>query len=648
MFGKRLRTLYKSISVMGNRVFVVGAIEAALVIFSLFAAFLLCSDFRLPERALFLSSTAVLLGIRLPLLYWFNLMQGWWRYTGINESLDIGKAVFSGSILFFLLVQFIFIPKEMQNSHFPIAVLVVESIVTICILAAGRLLSRLLADNTVHGTASSKLVVIIGAGAAAQLMLRDINKPGSGFAALACLDDDPSKIGIRIGGIEVVGPVDYLPELTQKLHIDEVWIVVPSATNDQMNRFVSICSSTGVRYRTLPSWREIMSGQDVLPQIREVNLEDLLGRDPVRINLNIVQREIRGRVVMVTGAAGSIGTELCSQLLQYDPAMLVCVDRNENGMFFLEHAHRQKKNAIKMAYCVADISNGVRMAGLFKEHGVQVIFHAAAYKHVPVMESNISEALTNNVFALIELLSIAEDSGCETFVMISSDKAVNPTNVMGATKRIGELILSSRPESNMRCVSVRFGNVLGSNGSIVPILQAQIRQNLELTITHPEIKRFFMTIQEAVSLVLQACAIGEHGDLLVLDMGEPMAILDLARSLIRLSGKSEQDVPIRIIGLRDGEKLKEEMFYQSEEVLPTSCEKIKRTRSKMYSWQKLRRLLEELELANTTESAQSIKLKMKEIVFEYNFATSSIEGHESHGVLDLKSNQSRFPSVTSH
>lgn len=321
---------------------------------------------------------------------------------------------------------------------------------------------------------------------------------------------------------------------------------------------------------------------------------------------------------MVTGAAGSIGSELCSQLLSYDPAELICVDQSETGMFYLELKQRARAARVPVSYCVADISNVARMQRIMLDHKVEIIFHTAAYKHVPVMESNVSEAVYNNISALQTLLDVADHCNVNSFVMISSDKAVNPTNVMGASKRIGELIVASRPRTKMTCAAVRFGNVLGSNGSVVPIFQEQIRRDHEITITHPEIKRYFMTIDEAVSLVLQAFTVGQHGDILVLDMGEPIRIVDLAKNLIRLSGKTEKEVKIRFVGLRDGEKLKEELFYDSEQVWPTECNKVLRTRSTVRRWAELSAMLKELDLLVQAGSDEELKSAMKAIVPEYD------------------------------
>jgi FlaA1/EpsC-like NDP-sugar epimerase len=616
-----IRGFYRAVSAMSHRTAFVAFVEAVFVSASLLAAFFLRLDFQSPEGRLIWLPLPTLLVVRIALLAHFNLLRGWWRYTGVNEIIEIIKAITLGSGIFFAVIRYLLGMKE-----FPLSVFILEGMITTLLLLAGRMLSRVLAETTFKKNEISKLIIIIGAGRGADLVISELTRPGSRYSPLACLDDDQTKKGISLRGVKVLGTPDDLPELLKKFAADEVWIAVPSATSAQMSRFVSLCESAGVKYKTLPSLSDMILNGDVVNQIREVKLDDLLGRDPVSLSLEIVREQIEGRSIIVTGAAGSIGTELCAQLLEYDPALLVCVDQNENGTFFLQLAHKSHRNCDKVVYCVADVSNTARMATIFKEHKVQLIFHAAAYKHVPMMEANVQEAVHNNIFSLLELLSIAEDSGCESFVMISSDKAVNPTNVMGTTKRICELILSSRPVRNMRCVSVRFGNVLGSNGSVVPILQEQLRRNEELTITHPEIRRYFMTIHEAVSLVLQAFTVGEHGDLLVLDMGKSVRIIDLARRLIRLNGKSEEDVRIRIVGLRDGEKLEEEMFYDTEESLPTLCEKVRKTRGKLQSWSELETMLIDLRLAlemNYPESERAgavIRAKMKRIVPEFRYA----------------------------
>jgi FlaA1/EpsC-like NDP-sugar epimerase len=345
-----------------------------------------------------------------------------------------------------------------------------------------------------------------------------------------------------------------------------------------------------------------------------------LGRVPVDLDLEPVRKHLRDRVVMVTGAAGSIGSELCRQIRTCKPKLLICLDQNETGIFYLQHqlARDEGNPSGRQVFCVADFTNPERMRRIFLTYGVEVVFHAAAYKHVPVMEDNVEEAVGNNVFGLLSLLNVAESTKCSTFLMISSDKAVNPTNVMGCTKRVGELILAAWPLERMRCVSVRFGNVLGSNGSVVPIFQEQIRQDRPITITHPEITRFFMTMSEAVSLVLQAFAIGHKGDILVLDMGEPVRITELAENLVRLSGKSCHE--IKFIGLRPGEKLFEELFYSDERAFPSACEKIACTESVKLAWPALKRSLDELYMTMSLGKREPILFQLRRIVPQFTYA----------------------------
>ena len=484
--------------------------------------------------------------------------------------------------------------------------------------------SRILAESVRADHFTCKRVLLIGAGAGAQTILHELRRTGSGFVAVGCLDDDPSKVGIRVHDVPVLGTVDRLPEVLSSNPADEILIAVPSATGPQMQRFVQICTRANVPFRTLPALRDIIAGEVTVSQLREVSLEDLLGRQPVLLDLDSVRREIAGRCLLVTGAAGSIGSELCHQILDYGPQHLICLDQSESGLFFLRLDLEARQNgASRVTFCVADVNDRDHLSRLLGKWKPQIIFHAAAYKHVPLMEENVQEAVKNNVLALAGLLKLAERAGCLSFILISSDKAVNPSNIMGATKRIGELIVSSRPFSQMRCVSVRFGNVLGSSGSVVPVLKQQLGSHQPLTVTHPDVKRFFMITREAVALVLQAFTLGSHGDILVLDMGEPVRIVDLARNLARLSGKPEKDVQIRFTGLREGEKLEEELFYAHEQVIDTDCPKIKRTSGCGRNWLELQRKLEELRLSLSVDGAAPVRAKVREIVPEYCFAEPS-------------------------
>ena len=591
----------------------VASFLALLIFCSLLLAWLLRFDFSLPYLPRLLAAAPILILIRLAAIGQFRLFHGWWRYTDLKDVVELLKAILLGSAAFLVVMRFV-----LGAPAFPRSIYLLESLVSTALLVGARTFTRVLAELVRRDRGAAKNVMLIGAGFAAQMVIREIEQPGSGYRAVGCVDDDPSKVGIRIHGVPVMGTVEQLPRLVSTRAVDEILIAVPSATGTQMQRFVGLCEQAAVRFKTVPTLQDVITGRVSISQFRDVRPEDLLGRVPIEIDLESVRKQIEGRVVLVTGAAGTIGSELCRQILEYNPKRMLCVDQSETGVFYLQLELSEHSNkGTRLVFHVSDVGDCKRMQSLVAEHGPEVVFHAAAYKHVPVMEGNAHEAVKNNIFALLTLLDVVEEGGCQSFVLISSDKAVNPTSIMGATKRIGELIVGARPTSSMRCVSVRFGNVLGSNGSVVPILQKQLRNNQQLTVTHPEIRRFFMTTREAVSLVLQAFTIGNRGDTLVLDMGRSVRILDLARTLIRLSGKSENEVSIKFTGLREGEKLFEELFYASEVVQPTSFQKIKRIRSAPHRWFELQRHLEELRASTCINGAAPIRAKMKEIVPEY-------------------------------
>jgi len=606
-------------------------LQIGLIVCSLFCAWLLRFEFRLPDPGLLWTGTLVLVIVRLSVMPFFNLMHGWWRYTGLSDSIDVLKAALTGSFAFFLIVRY-----GLQLTAFPLSIYALEMLLTFMLLAGVRVLSRVVVESVRAGSGSKRLL-LVGAGHAAQAIIRETrlekrakangvqrnppNDNDSGYKVIGCVDDDPLKKGLRIMGVPVFGQIKDLQKFVVRERIDEVLIAIPSATQSQMCRLVAICKEAGVAFRTVPTMAELIAGRVTLQQVREVSLSDLLGRIPVDLDLESVREHIRDRVVMVTGAAGSIGSELCRQIRDYKPKLLLCLDQNETGIFHLQHqlAHGGGSDSSNV-FCVADFSNQERMRKIFLAHRVEIVFHAAAYKHVPMMEANVDEAVGNNVFGLLALLNVAESSNCSSFVMISSDKAVNPSNVMGCTKRVGELILAAWPGERMRCVSVRFGNVLGSNGSVIPLFQEQIRQNQPITITHPEMTRFFMTISEAVSLVLQAFVIGRKGDILVLDMGKPVRIADLANTLIRLSGKTGQE--IKFVGLRPGEKLFEELFYAEERVFPSACEKIACTESVRLAWATLKRGLDALYIAVSLGNRASILAHLHRIVPQFTYAGS--------------------------
>lgn len=587
-----------------------------LILASLTCAWLLQFDFTLPQRRILLSVAPILVLFRLLAMAHCRLLHGNWRYTGVDDATEILKSISFSSVAFFVAVRFLFHIQALPSSIY-----VMEAVLSACLLAGVRLGFRVLSEaaNRLSSDDARKQVIIIGAGFAAQMIIRELRHVANHYWVVGCVDDDKSKLRQKIQGKRVLGTVSQLPEIAAEYGVREALIAVPSATKTQMRRFVNICEEAGVKSSTVPSLQDIISGRAKIDELHEVNLNDLLGREAVQIDLDSVRHVLTDKVVLVTGAAGSIGSELCRQILEYQPSKLVCLDQNETGLFYLEMELRRTQNAACISYCVADYTYSDRMSRILSTHQIQIVFHAAAYKHVPLMEQNPRVALENNVFGLTRFLDLAQSLGCEAFVLISSDKAVNPTNVMGCTKRLGELILASRKNGDMRCVSVRFGNVLGSQGSVVPVFQKQIAEKQCLTVTHPDISRFFMTISEAVSLVLQASAIGRHRDILVLDMGEPIRIVDLARTLIRLSGKTERDVEISFTGLRPGEKLYEELFYEDEQVLKTSCDKIKRTSGAILSWPELKAGLDDLRATIYTTDDDEMRAKIQNIVPEYSF-----------------------------
>jgi len=594
----------KRVFVKQRQVVIVGA-QVALIVLS--------AEFAFPQVRLFLLALPLLVSMRLLAMEQFNLFHGYWRYTGMSDAVDIVKAVALGSAGFVIAERWIF-----GVTSFPISVYCIEAILTAGALGGVRMLSRAFMQRVqVHASGmASKTVVVIGAGCGAGMLLREL--PRSGYTALALVDDDPAKAGVRLHGVRVAGTIKDLPRIVRHFGPEELMIAIPSATGEEMRRITERCQETGLRFRTIPGLADLIYGTVTVEQLREVNLEDLLGRKPVEFNLQSVKRKIAGRVVMVTGAAGSIGSELCNQLLMYGPSKLVCVDQAETPLFHLQQAH--SRPGVKAVYRVADVTDGARMRDLIEEHDVRAIFHAAAYKHVSLMEENLQEAVKNNVFGLLTLMEVAGQSGCEDFLLISSDKAVHPTSFMGCTKRIGELIVASRPSGRMRCVSVRFGNVLGSQGSVIPLFQEQIRTHRQISVTDPDVTRYFMTIPEAVSLVLQAFTIGSKGDILVLDMGQPVRILDMAKTLIRLSGIAQDKIKIVFSGLRPGEKLYEELFYDFEGRSLTEAQKVLRTQSRVTSWQELQAQLQALHAEYATGVPARIRSMVKEIVPQYQWA----------------------------
>ena len=592
------------------------AVQLSAVCAALLVAWVLRFDFSFPYPRLVCAALPVLTVCRWISLSGYRLTHNYWRNTGIGDLLDLVKSIAVGSLLFVLAMRILTYNRSFPKA-LPLSIFVIEPILSLlflCSLRAGTAL--FLQSRAARRQGERKKTLVIGAGYAGAILLKALRT--TEYETVGLLDDSGALHGIRICGIPVLGGIDRLPEVARRLGVKEVLIAIPSATGSQMLRITGYCVRAGVKYRSVPSLSDLISGKESIAELREFNLDDLLGREPVRFESAGVRTRLEGRVVMVTGAAGSIGSELCKQIVQQRPLKIICVDQSETSLFYLQQKLLSETDR-PVICAVTDIGDKRRMRNLLLLHQVQVVFHAAAYKHVPMVEANAYEGVRNNVFAMLDLFEVAEECGCRDFLLISSDKAVNPSSLMGCTKRLGEMVVASRQKRSMRCVSVRFGNVLGSQGSVIPLFRDQIRQGRAVTVTHPDVTRYLMTIPEAVSLTLQAFAIGEHGDILVLDMGEPIRILDLARTMIRIAGKSEREIPIVITGLRPGEKLHESLFYASESRFETEAKNVMRAQGRQMNWFHLQRGLRELEAAMRAHDDNQIRCVVKQLIPEYEW-----------------------------
>ena len=442
---------------------------------------------------------------------------------------------------------------------------------------------------------------------------------GRRYEPLGFLDDNPSKQGEHIHGVRVLGPIERVTELAETQQIDEIILAIPSLRGREMRRILEICRPTGAQIRTLPGVANLIDGRVTVTQLANVNIEDLLGREPVVLDAEQLATFLENRVALVTGAGGSIGSELCRQVCRFGPRRLVLIEQAENSLFHIERALRAEYPDVDIVPCIADICDTKRIDAIFAAEKPEVVFHAAAHKHVPLMEANPGEAIKNNVFGTRKLADVADRHGVEKFVMVSTDKAVNPTSVMGVSKRVAEIYVQSLSQrSRTQFVTVRFGNVLGSAGSVVPLFREQIAKGGPITVTHPEMQRYFMTIPEACQLVMQAGAMGHGGEIFVLDMGEPVKIVDLARDLVRLSGlEPDQDIEIKFTGVRPGEKLFEEIAVDEENVDKTKHPKIYVGRFRPQALAEVERGLAELHRLSNGVDVVGIKRAFRRIVPEY-------------------------------
>jgi len=583
---------------------------------SLALAFLLRFDFRVPSvyAGVIPIWLPVLLAFRVLAFFRVGLFRGLWRYTGARDLTAIVKAT-----TFATLALTAFLVFGLQT--FPRSILVIEWLLAIVLVGGMRFAIRWLKPSGAPLPAETKKqrVLILGAGDAGETLLRELqHRHAARYEPVGLLDDDHHKRGAHIHGVRVLGRIEELPVFAADREVEEVLVAIPSASGAQMRRIVDLCKAAGVRFRTIPGLDRLIDGRVTVSQLRNVAIEDLLGRDPVRLDMEAISAAMRGHVVMVSGAGGSIGSEICRQVCRFAPSALLLVERAENNLFHIHRELAASHPEVPLVPCIADVGDALRMEDLFEEHRPTVVFHAAAHKHVPMMEWNPGEAVKNNVLGTKNLAELSDRHGVERFVMISTDKAVNPTSVMGASKRVAEIFVQALSQrSRTRFVTVRFGNVLGSAGSVIPIFQEQIASGGPVTVTHPEMKRYFMTIPEASQLVLQAGTMGEGGEIFILDMGEPVKIADLARDLITLSGlEPDVDVEIRFTGVRPGEKLFEELSVDAEAAEKTRHPKIFVGRFRPHAFERVQRQIREISsLAH--ERAEDIRAKFREIVPEY-------------------------------
>ena len=496
-----------------------------------------------------------------------------WRYTSLRDVLALGQALVVGVIIAYASMWLLPPIDRGGNDPLPRGVVVLDLVLAGLLLVTARAVARIVFERRgpfVRG----REVLVIGGGNAGELIVREMVKKSSGFSPIGILDDDLAMQGLQLHGVKVRGTVDRLDRILRETRLDEVVIAMPSASGARRQTVVEVCRAHGVPVRTLPGPKELLGADSLVTRLRDVQVEDLLGRQPVRLDLTEIGSYVSGRVVLVTGAGGSIGSELVRQIGHLGPSSLVLIDNSETNLFTIERELHDGGMANVVAV-LADVKDARRMRALLATHAPQVVFHAAAYKHVPVMEQNPLEAIRNNTLATRDLAAIVRDAGVERFVLISTDKAVNPQTVMGASKALCEWVVeaAAQAESDTRFIAVRFGNVLASSGSVIPIFREQIAAGGPVTVTDERMTRYFMTIPEAAQLVIEAGGVGASGDIFVLDMGEPVSIMQLARDMVRLSGK-EGKVEIRVTGIRPGEKLDEELFEHDEEVERTRHEKL--------------------------------------------------------------------------
>ncbi len=614
---------------------------------SIYVSYLLRFDFSIPKPFLIslIKVLPYILVAKLVIFYFFDLYRGMWRYTSIVDLMNILKATTLSSM--FIMSGLLMMTRF---KGFPRSAYLIDWFLTILLVAGLRMTVRFcfqfseqrvgfgfIADavsNLIRKEKrKAKNLIIIGAGSCGEIILREmINNSVLNYRVLGFLDDNPAKHGKKIHGIRVLGAVEQIDQFVRAYSADEILIAIPSASAKQMRRIVRLCKKTEITYKTLPNYGELINGSITVHSIREVAYQDLIGREVVKLDEISIKKGIAGRVILVTGAAGSIGSELCRQLCRYDPEKIVLFDRAESPLYNLELELSKTFPTVVLHPILGDILNTGQLDRAFSDHEPKLVFHAAAYKHVPVLELQPWNAVGNNILGTMNVVNSAKANGVERFVFVSTDKAVRPTNVMGATKRVSEMLVQcQKAEKNNTTLfmTVRFGNVVGSVGSVVPLFRKQIANGGPVTVTHPEVTRFFMTIPEASQLILEASTMGNGGEIFILDMGTSIKIDDMAKDLIRLSGfEPDVDISIEYTGLRPGEKLHEELIDKDEGLLPTTHEKILVLESRSCDLNWLTEKIDRLADLAVKQDVSGIKTTLKQIVSEYTISSEKLK-HDS-------------------
>ncbi|MHB8453185.1 MAG: polysaccharide biosynthesis protein [Acidiferrobacterales bacterium] len=564
------------------------------------------------------------------MFWYFGLYRGVWRFASLPDLIRIVKAAIAGvsiaAATIFVLTRLILIPRS---------VFLLDGILLVLLLGGPRFFYRWLKDRHLYWQVGKK-VLIVGAGRAGEMLVRDLLRdPDHTYQPAAFVDDDAGTRHKDIHGIPVCGTIDEIPVIANDLGVELILIALPSASSAQMRRIVGVCESTGIHFRMLPRMQDLVTSQIGIKELREVKLDDLLGRETVSLDWKAITQGTQDKTILVSGGGGSIGSELCRQIARLNPVRLIIFEQSEFNLYAIEMELRREFPTLSLQIFLGDVTDAIAVNRVLETYKPNVIFHAAAYKHVPMLENQVRAAVVNNALGTRMLASLADKHGCESFVMISTDKAVNPGNVMGATKRVAEIYCQGlNMRSKTHFITVRFGNVLGSAGSVIPLFQKQIAAGGPVTVTHPEITRYFMTIPEAAQLILQASVIGRGGEIFVLDMGEPVKIAYLAEQLILLSGKKPgEDINIVYTGLRPGEKLYEELFHEAEQLVDTGHPKIMLARSRSVDIDSVDRIFAELVQACDANTEPQLRELLRALVPELLAQDISDTGESKSAVI---------------